>query len=36
MGDPGIRSRPMPLKMDRVSPRDLDIIRRWIEAGAPK
>jgi hypothetical protein len=35
LNDGGLRTRPMPLKMERMAARDIDTIRRWIEAGAP-
>jgi hypothetical protein len=34
MDDSSIRSRPMPLKMDRISEAEVELVRRWIANGA--
>ncbi len=34
--NPHEKVRRMPLKMDKLSARDLEIIKRWIDAGAPR
>lgn len=35
MADSSIKARPMPLKMDRISQAEINVIKTWIENGAP-
>jgi hypothetical protein len=34
INDAGIKARPMPLKLDRISEAEIEIVRRWIANGA--